>query len=192
MSGKRVGYIRVSTIDQNPDRQLEGITLDKKFIDYASGSSMKRPNLEAMLEYIREDDIVIVHSMDRLARNVKDLRNIIDDLVERKIKIQFLKENLTFSSEQSPMANLLLMVMGSIAEFELAIIRERQAEGIRIAKLKGKFKGRKKVLNNEKITWIKEQLEKTRKSKSKIAQEIGISRYTLYKYLPEILNQSAK
>lgn len=84
--GKRIGYIRVSTIDQNPERQLEGISIDKKFTDYASGTTIKRPQLEMMFEYAREDDLIIVHSMDRLARNVKDLRNIIDSLVEKELR----------------------------------------------------------------------------------------------------------
>src|ERR1700676_82040 len=118
-NGKRIGYIRVSTVDQNPERQLEGIELDKKFIDYSSGSTIKRPQFELMLEYAREDDIIIVHSMDRLARNVKDLRKTIDDLIVRGIKIKFMKENLIFTGKDSPMANLMLMIIGSIAEFEL-------------------------------------------------------------------------
>ena len=184
-SGKRIGYIRVSTTDQNPDRQLEGISLDKKFIDYASGSTTNRINLESMLSYVREDDLVIVHSMDRLARNVKDLRKIIDDLVQRKVKIQFVKENLTFSNEKSPIANLLLMVIGSIAEFELSIIKERQLEGIRIAKKEGRYKGRKSKFTKEIIAAIKRDLQ-TRKSKSKIAIDLGISRFTLYKYIERI------
>ena len=189
MTGKRVGYIRVSTVDQNPDRQLEGIPLDKKFIDYVSGKTTNRPNLTAMLEYVRDDDLIIVHSMDRLARNVKDLRKIIDELIARKVNIQFIKENLLFSGEQSPIANLLLMVIGSIAEFELANIKERQMEGIKIAQKLGKYKGRKKVLTTEKIEWIKDQMKNTRKTKSEIAKEAGISRDTLYRYLPTILEE---
>lgn len=185
--GKRIGYIRVSTVDQNPERQLEGIEIDKKFIDYASGNTIKRPQLELMMEYAREDDLIIVHSMDRLARNVKDLRKTIDDLVEKGIKIQFMKENLTFTGKDSPMANLMLMLIGSIAEFELSLIRERQLEGIAIAKKAGKFKGSKKKLNAEKIEYLKQQI-KTRKSKSQIAQELGISRFTLYRYLEKIQN----
>lgn len=191
--GKRIGYIRVSTIDQNPERQLEGIDVDKKFIDYASGSTVNRPQLELMLEYAREDDIIIVHSMDRLARNVKDLRKTIDDVVDKGIKIQFMKENLTFTGKDSPMANLMLMLIGSIAEFELSLIRERQLEGIAIAKKQGKYKGCKKKfkLNDEKVEFLKEQL-KTRKSKSQIAFELGISRFTLYRYLERIEKSPTK
>lgn len=180
--GKRIGYIRVSTIDQNPERQLEGIDLDKKFIDYASGNTIKRPQFEMMMEYAREDDLIIVHSMDRLARNVKDLRKTIDNLVEKGIQIQFMKENLIFTGKDSPMANLMLMLIGSIAEFELSLIRERQLEGIAIAKKAGKFKGSKKKLNTDKLEILKQKLQ-TRDSKSKIAKDLGVSRFTLYRYI---------
>lgn len=86
MTGKRIGYIRVSTVEQNPDRQLEKVQLDKKFIDYASAKSQDRPQLQAMLEFAREDDVIIVHSMDRLARNLRDLKELVDELVSRKYR----------------------------------------------------------------------------------------------------------
>lgn len=190
MTGKRIGYKRVSTIDQNPERQLAGIEVDKMFIDQASGTTINRPQLALMLEYVRDDDLVIIHSMDRLARNVKDLRKIIDDLVGKSVKVQFLKENLTFTGEDSPMANLLLMLMGSIAEFEHSIIRERQLEGIANAKKKGKFKGAKPKFNQEKLELLKERM-KSRDSKSQIAIEFGVSRFTLYKYLKKIQEEAA-
>lgn len=183
MTGKLIGYIRVSTSDQNPERQLEGMKLDKRFIDYASGKTTQRPQLEAMIDYIREDDQLYVHSMDRLARNVKDLRNLIDILITKGVSVHFVKENLSFTTERSPMNDLLLMVMGAIAEFELSMIRERQSEGIRIAKLAGKYKGRKRKLYSDGVEKINELLNTTRKSKSNIAKEMGISRSTLYKYL---------
>jgi DNA invertase Pin-like site-specific DNA recombinase len=185
--GKRIGYIRVSTVDQNPERQLEGIELDKKFTDYASGNTIKRPQLDLMLEYAREDDLIIVHSMDRLARNVKDLRKTIDNLVYKGIKIQFMKENLIFTGKDSPIANLMLMLIGSIAEFELSLIRERQLEGIAIAKKAGKFKGSKHKLDAQKIELLKKRME-SRDRKRKIAAEFGISRFTLYRYLEKIQN----
>ena len=109
-NGQRVGYKRVSTYDQNPERQLENIDVDKLFVDNASGKDTNRPQLNAMLEFIREGDLVIVHSMDRLGRNLDDLRKIVKDLADRGIKLQFIKENLTFSGEDSPMSNLLLSV----------------------------------------------------------------------------------
>ena len=96
MAGKKIGYIRVSTLDQNHERQLDGIECDKIFIDKASGKDTKRPELQALLNYVRDGDIIIVHSMDRLARNLDDLRRIVKQLTSAKIKIQFIKENLSF------------------------------------------------------------------------------------------------
>jgi len=123
MTGKRIGYIRVSSLDQNHERQLEGIKLDKCFTDKASGKDVNRPELEAMLNYVRDGDIIIVHSMDRLARNLDDLRKLVQQLTSQKIKIEFLKENLTFTGEDAPMSKLLLSVMVAFAEFERSLIR---------------------------------------------------------------------
>ena len=103
-SGKKIGYVRVSSFDQNPERQLEGIELDKKFIEKASGKNTNRPKLEEMIDYVREGDVLIVHSMDRLARNLDDLRRIVFSLTEKHVSVQFLKENLTFTGEDSPMS----------------------------------------------------------------------------------------
>jgi len=185
MTGKRIGYIRVSTSDQNPDRQLSDIPLEKKFIDYASASSMDRPNLQLMLEFIREDDIVFVHSMDRLARNVSDLRKIVNIVVQKGAVIHFSKEKLIFDSCANPISNLLLSVMGALAEFELSFIRERQKEGIAAAKAKGKFKGGKKKLNHDGVRYLKELMD-SRESKLRIAQKLKISMPTLYKYLRDL------
>jgi DNA invertase Pin-like site-specific DNA recombinase len=184
--GKRIGYIRVSTIDQHPERQLLGIELDKKFVEFASGKNINRPELKRMIDYAREDDIIYVHSLDRLARNIKDLRSLIDEFIQKKIKIHFIQENLIFGETNSHISNLLLMIIGSIAEFEVALIRERQLEGIALAKKAGKYKGRKKLLTKEKSEYIKLQLSTTRKSKNKIAAEIGVCRLTLYKYIKEL------
>lgn len=183
MSGKKIGYIRVSTGDQNPERQLQGMQIDKKFIDYSSAKSRRRPQLALMLEFVREDDILYIHSMDRLARNVKDLRNIVDELIEKKVHVHFLKENLIFDGKESSMSNLLLSIMGAFAEFELAFIQERQREGIIVAKKNGKYKGRMKSLNNEEIVWLKNQVRTTRKTKVLLAKQLNISRNTLYRYL---------
>jgi DNA invertase Pin-like site-specific DNA recombinase len=190
MAGKRIGYVRVSTADQNPDRQLQDIILDKKFVDYASGQSMNRPQLDLLLDYVREDDLIIVHSMDRMARNVKDLIHIIDGLVERNISVQFLKESLIFTAEKSPISNLLLAVMGAIAEFEHSLIKERQMEGIALAKKEGKYRGRKNCLSAEKVEMLKMMMETTRTTKTQMAKELGICRWTLYKYM-KLQNQSA-
>src|SRR5690554_4382518 len=107
MKGQRVGYIRVSTFDQNVERQLVGIECDRVFTDKASGKDVKRPQLEALLSFVREDDTVVVHSMDRLARNLDDLRRMVQELTARGVKIEFVKEHLAFTGEDSPMANLM-------------------------------------------------------------------------------------
>ena len=182
ITGKKIGYIRVSSHEQNTKRQLEDLKLDKIFIEKASGKDIKRPELALLLNYVREGDTVIVHSMDRLARNLDDLRNLVHNLTKQQVKIQFVKENLLFTGEDSPMANLLLSVMGAFAEFERALIRERQLEGIALAKKRGVYKGRKKALNNEQIQLLKKQVANGGQ-KSKIARDFGISRETLYQYL---------
>ena len=182
MTGKRIGYIRVSTNDQNIERQLEGIELDKTFIDKISGRSIERPALQEMLSYVRDGDIVIVHSMDRLARNLDDLRSIVKDLTNRQIKVKFIKESLEFSGDDSAISNLLLSVMGAFAEFERKLIKERQTEGIALAKKKGVYKGRKAALTFEQVLDLKEKAG-AGIMKSALAKEFNISRETLYKYL---------
>ena len=184
MSGKRVGYIRVSSFDQNTDRQLEEIQLDKRFIDKASGKDINRPAFTELLNYVREDDLVIVHSMDRLARNLDDLRRIVQNLTAKKVKVQFIKENLIFTGEDSPMSQLLLSVMGAFAEFERSLIKERQKEGIEIAKKKGIYKGRTKALTAEQVLQVRDKIEQG-VPKALVAREMGISRWTLYKSLLE-------
>lgn len=191
MSGKRIGYIRVSTTDQNPDRQLENIPLDKKFVDYASARSTDRPQLKLMFEFAREDDTIIVHSMDRLARSLRDLKDLVDGVLRRGIRVHFIKENLLFTGENSPLSNLILHLMGAFAEFEYAFIRERQREGVEIAKRKGRFNGRKKKLDDEKIEILKRDLL-TRKSKTQIAIDLGISRFSLYRYIQKLSEGDGK
>ena len=137
MVGKRLGYIRVSSFEQNHDRQLQGIAVDRSFIDKASGKNTSRPQLTALLDYARDGDIIIVHSMDRLARNLDDLRKLVMHCTAQQINIEFIKEGLTFTGTDSPMSNLLLSVMGAFAEFERALIKERQMEGIALAKQRG-------------------------------------------------------
>lgn len=182
MKGQRIGYIRVSSYDQNPERQLEQVQLDRIFSDQASGKDVHRPQLKELLRFARDGDIVVVHSMDRLARNLDDLRTLVKKFTERGISIQFLKEGLTFTNEDSPMSNLLLSVMGAFAEFERALIKERQREGIEIAKKKGVYKGRKKSLSTEKILLLKQRIANG-ETKTHLAKEFGISRETLYQYL---------
>jgi len=188
MTGKRIGYIRVSTVDQNPERQLQGIEIDKKFIEYASGSTTNRPQLIAMLDYIREDDILYVHSMDRLARNTKDLLNLVDDLNKRGIEVHFIKENMSFKGHTDHMSKLLLTIMGAVAEFERAIMLERQREGIAIAKKNGRFLGKPSGYTKDVVSGIREALT-TRKSMSQIAKDLRIGRTSLYKYIRKMKEQ---
>ena len=182
MAGQRIGYVRVSTFEQNTDRQLEGVELDESFIDRASGKDTARPQLEALLKFARRGDTVLVHSMDRLARNLDDLRRIVGDLTRRGVQVQFLKESLTFTGEDSPMANLMLSVMGAFAEFERALIKERQREGVALAKQRGAYKGRKKALAIQEVDILKRRVA-SGESKTNLARELGISRETLYQYL---------
>jgi DNA invertase Pin-like site-specific DNA recombinase len=176
---KRVGYIRVSSIDQNTERQLEGVKLDKVFTDKASGKDTVRPQLQAALEYLREGDLLLVHSMDRLARSVDDLRRIVLDLTKKGVHVQFVKENLTFTGEDSPMSNLLLSLLGAVAEFERSMIRERQREGIELAKKAGVYKGRKPSLTPVQVAEIRKRVEAGER-KARLATEYHISRQTLY------------
>jgi DNA invertase Pin-like site-specific DNA recombinase len=182
--GHRVGYIRVSTLDQNTERQLDGVALDKVFIDKASGKDAQRPQLQAAIEYVREGDTLVVHSMDRLARNVEDLRRIVRELTGKGVAVQFIKESLTFTGEDSPMAMLMLNVMGAVAEFERSLIRERQREGIALAKERGVYRGRKPALSAEKAQELRQQDQaRGGKNRAELAREWGISRETLYQYL---------
>jgi len=149
----QVGYIRVSSTEQNTERQLDGISLDKTFTEKASGASRERPQLNAMLEYLREGDTVHVHSIDRLARNTNDLNEIVNSLNDRGITIIFHKENLIFSHDiaQSAMNKLMFQMLAAFAEFERSMIRERQREGINKAKAKGLYKGRKRKIDYAEI-----------------------------------------
>jgi DNA invertase Pin-like site-specific DNA recombinase len=182
LNGQRIGYIRVSTTDQHPDRQLEQLPLDRVFSDQASGKDTQRPQLEALLAFVREGDTVVVHSMDRLARNLDDLRRLVQQLTRRGVRIEFVKEGLVFTGEDSPMANLLLSVMGAFAEFERALIRERQKEGIALAKKRGAYRGRKKSLSPVQIDELRKRV-KEGEQKAKVARSLGICRETLYQYL---------
>jgi DNA invertase Pin-like site-specific DNA recombinase len=182
MKGQRVGYVRVSTHEQHTDRQLDGIELDRCFTDRASGKDVARPELAALKRFVREGDVVVVHSMDRLARNLDDLRQIVKELTARGVYIEFVKEGLKFTGEDSPMAHLMLSVMGAFAEFERALLRERQREGIILAKQRGAYRGRKPALDAEGIVELKRRIA-LGQCKSEIARDMGICRETLYAYL---------
>lgn len=184
MKGQVIGYKRVSTVEQNTARQLEGLDLDEVFEEKVSGKSMERPALLAMLKHARKGDIVFVHSLDRLARNLIDLKTIVSELVEKGAEVKFVKENLTFSGTADPFNELMLNLLGSFAEFERALIRSRQAEGIAIRKAAGLYagKGRKREITEAQVAEIKARVASGEK-KTKIAAELGISRESVYKYL---------
>ncbi len=183
LKGHRIGYVRVSTVDQNAARQLEEVDVERTFTDKASGKDVRRPQLEAMLAFVREGDTIVCHSMDRMARNLDDLRRIVLGLTQRGIHVQFIKEGLTFTGDDSPMANLLLSVMGAFAQFERELIKERQREGIAIAKKAGAYKGRKRSLTLAKADDLRRRVTLGEK-RTAIAREFGISRFTTYEYAP--------
>ena len=180
--GQIVGYIRVSSADQNIDRQVEQLAADRLFVDRVSGRDLERPELAKMLEYVREGDTIMVASMDRLARNVDDLRRLVAEQTQLGVGVRFIKENLTFTGEDSPMADMLLSVLGAVAQFERDLIRERQREGIEIAQKKGKFRGRKKALTDEQILEARRRIAAGEK-KAAVARAYAISRDTLYRSL---------
>lgn len=187
VAGQKIGYARVSSKDQNLDRQLAALKKEKVFrifTDTVSGSSTQRPGLDGALNYVRAGDQLIVVSMDRLARSLIDLHRLVDDLTERGVSVKFLKEGQTYSLNSTPIAKLMLGLLGSVAEFERSIIRERQAEGIAKAKARGVYKGRAKVLNEEQVAQAREWVG-AGIPKAEVARRLGIGRTTLYKYLAD-------
>ena len=185
MKGKQIGYVRVSSVDQNTERQLDGIALDKIFTDKCSGKDIHRPQLALALDYLRDGDTLVVHSMDRLARNVDDLRHIVKTLTADSVTVKFMKENLVFTGDDNPMNNLLLTLLGAVAEFERAMIRERQREGIAIAKIKGVYTGRQQQLTPQQVDELTARVGHG-EPKAQIARDFGISRKTLYNYLDRL------
>ena len=178
-----VGYRRVSAVDQNFDRQDLG-AVDKLFEEKLSGKNAKdRPALNSMLDWVREGDTVLVHSIDRLARDLRDLQTIIETLKDKGVAISFLTESLTFTAKSDDaFAKLQLQMMGAFAEFERNIIRKRQAEGIAKAKSKGLYKGRPKTVDDQKI----KEMKQAGIGATAIARELGIGRATVYKSLKSI------
>ena len=187
IAGQKIGYARVSSKDQNLERQTAALKKEKVFrifTDTASGSSTHRPGLDGALNYLRPGDQLIVTSMDRLARSLIDLHRLVGDLTARDVSVKFIKEGQTYSLNSTPLAKLMLGLLGSVAEFERAIIRERQAEGIARAKERGVYKGRAKVLTDEQLAqareWVGEGVPK-----AEVARRLGIGRTTLYSSLSQ-------
>ncbi len=188
-SGKRIGYVRVSSVDQNDARQLDGVTLDKTFTDKASGKDTDRPQLQAMMEFVRDGDHIHVHSMDRLSRSLRDLQDVVERLTGKGVCVTFVKENLTFEppstgadAHKSAYSTLMLQLLGAVGQFERALIKERQREGIAIAKVKKLYKGRKPALDKAGIASL-QQLAAGGLTKVAIAEKLGISRASVYLYL---------
>lgn len=177
-----VGYVRVSSIDQNTERQLDGMEFDKTFTDKASGGSTNRPALQEMLDYVRTGDTIVVHSMDRLARSLVDLLALVETLNKDGVKVKFVKENLEFTGSEDATSTLMLQVMGAVAQFERSMIKSRQAEGIAKAKKRGVYKGRSKALNPDEVEDAKKRIADG-ESKTAVAKDLEISRQTLYQYL---------
>jgi DNA invertase Pin-like site-specific DNA recombinase len=183
----RIGYIRVSTAEQNTDRQLDGEQLTVTFTDKASGKNADRPQLQAMLAgNWPEGSVVVVHSMDRLARSLADLLRIVEQLTQRGIAVQFVKEGKTFKGSETadPMDKLMLSLLGAFAEYERTLIRERQREGIAKAKERGVYRGRpRRVDDAKRVAQIVAEATAAGANKSRIALKHSISRDTLYKYI---------
>ncbi|WP_197501416.1 recombinase family protein [Gordonia sp. 852002-51296_SCH5728562-b] len=184
VAGQRVGYRRVSSVGQNADRQLDGVLVDKLFTDKASGKDVDRPELQKALDYVREGDALVVHSMDRLARNLDDLRRIVRDLTDRGVRVEFVKEGQVFTGEDNPMSNLMLSLLGAVAEFERSLIRERQREGIALAKAAGKYRGGQPKLTDEQAAEVsRRHAGSAGETVAALAREYGVSRQTVYRYL---------
>ena len=182
-----VGYVRVSSLDQNPERQLEelkSLKVEKIFIDKQSGKDIERPELQKMLNFVREGDVLVVHSLDRLARNLADLLTMVQELTDREVSVRFVNEKLDFDAgkESSPMAKLMLSMVGAFAEFERSMIKRRQAEGIALAKARGVYKGRQRSVTDAQIAEVRSLLEMG-VPLSVATRKVGISRTTAYKYL---------
>ena len=146
-----IGYVRISSIDQNTVRQLDGVQLSKVYTDKCSGKDTNRPQLLVLLDSVREGDTVHVHSIDRLARSLSDLLKLVESLNEKGVSVHFHKENLLFTGADDKYQNLMLQMMGAVAEFERSMIRERQREGIEKAKEAGVYKGGVKKTNADAI-----------------------------------------
>lgn len=189
MPGKDIGYVRVFTHDQNTARQLDGVHLDKVFEEHASGKNSDRPALQTCLDYVRDDDVLHVHSIDRLARNLQDLLTIVSTLKEKGVTVTFHKEKFEFVGNGAAVKGdafqeLQLHIIAAVAQFERALILERQREGSVVAKREGKYKnvGRKPVLSDEQVSELRFKLVNGAKV-SALAREYGVSRQTIYSWI---------
>lgn len=179
-------YKRVSTIIQSTERQLIDVPCDREYEDKLSGKDRNRPQLEAMLSNLRSGDTVNVHSMDRLARNTRDLLNIVEEINNKGATIKFHKENLTFSPDKKdPYQQLMMTMLAAVSTLERELINQRVREGVALAKAKGHYKGGKIKLSNEQIAELK-ALYENKTPVSHIAKHFNITRPTVYGYLKSI------
>lgn len=175
-----IGYKRVSSSDQNLGRQLDGVKLDAEFEEKVSGKDAAgRPQLQRMLTHARAGDHVMVHELSRLGRSLRDLLDIVKQIVDKGASIEFVKERLTFGKKDDPYADVLLGILGSFAQFERAVSKQRQREGIDLALKEGRYKGRPRVLTAPMVAEAK-RLKAEGENMSDIAAELGCSRQTLY------------
>jgi DNA invertase Pin-like site-specific DNA recombinase len=175
-------YIRVSTAVQNTDRQLRDVSCDREYLEKVSAKATNRPELQNMLNNLREDDVVNVHELSRLARNTRDLLDIVDQIIDKGASIHFHKENLRFdvSKKDDAFQKLMLTMLVAISSFERDLMLERQREGIAIAKMNDAYKGRKSVFSDEDILAIKKEFDEST-NKAELAREHSITRSYLYK-----------
>jgi len=184
MATQRVGYVRVSPADSAAMAQLEGVPTDRTFTD--DGGAPDRPRFQEALRYVREGDTLVAQSMDRVARNLAELLRLVETLVERGVTLEFMKDGLVFAPPGSSKASApVLATLRALAEFDRAVIRERQREGIALAKqMPGKYKGRAPALNAEQIQELQcRDAARGGRGRAALAREFGISRQTLYSYL---------
>lgn len=189
MKGKKMlfHYARVSTTDQNLDRQIKEVECDRLYCDKQSGKSTNREQLQAMLSNIREGDKITCLSMDRLSRKLEDLISLVKEITSKGATITFMKENMTFTpNKNDPFQNLMLSMLGAINQFYRENLLEIQREGIRCAKMAGKYsKERKKKLSAEQIKEIKEKMKLRNTNVSALAKEYNVSRCLLYQLVKE-------
>jgi DNA invertase Pin-like site-specific DNA recombinase len=187
MAGKKLAYVRVSSEGQNTsrqDQQIEELNVDKVFSEKISGKNIQdRPQFQLMLDYAREEDIIYCADLSRWGRSLMDIKTTVTALTSKGVTVVFLKENLTFSNDKlDPMSDLLLGILSSLAEWERAVIKSRQMEGVKIAQEKGIYKercGRKPKLTDEQIEEVKRRVEDGEK-RADVALAYGVSRQTVY------------
>lgn len=181
--GVKVGYIRVSSYEQNTARQevlMQDLGVEKLFLDKLSGKDTKRPQLQAMLDYVREGDTVVIESLSRLGRSVKDLIEINEQLTQKGVALESKKEKIETLTASG---RLMFNVIASIAQFEREIMLERQREGIAIAKAEGKYKGRKEIAKPDNWDDVISKWKIREITATKAMQELGLKRTTFYKLL---------